>query len=355
MMISIKTITVSLLCASTLLSYGQSDCPAPDHRQASQPFLDHIAAVNQFTYGNNNQAEGAQGWSIYPVLRLRSVKANEEKTSFTLTPGDEAFLMNDKGQTIWCGLSTGSPEVMGAVSTLAQHEMEKPGGLRKDAFFLRLLGYDSSPFDVLVYCDNNHLVIEDDRENEYASVDDFLTGHYGSLKKYSELVEESDAKERILKKMPVDNMEEAREVIASSGYLRSKYLPNDSTGNFDLVIKDLNKAILLTPEQSTLIVSKLRDQFGQWARIGLKGEQIEKIFPTSGLKGYSMMHFDINDLVSSVLTSAQNLQWQWWLDVQHKQLIAAENMMDQSIGTGGSAKEDRHSLYEEKLKSIFVH
>lgn len=354
-MIYIKTVAASLLCASTLLAYGQSDCPAPDHQQASQPFLDHIAAVNQYVYGNDNRADGASGWSIYPVLRLGSVKANNEKTSFTLIPGDEAFLMNKQGQMIWCGLSTGSPTVTGAVSTLAQHEMGKPGGLRKDAFFLRPLGYDSYPFEILVYCDNNHLVIEADQNNKYASVDDFLTARYGSLKKYSELVEESDAKERILKKMPVGNMEEAREVIASSGYLRSKYLPNDTTGNIELVIQDLDKAILLTPEQSTMIVSKLREQFAQWAKIGLKGEQIEKILPTSGLKGYSTMHFDITDLVSSVLTWTQNIQWQWWLDVQHKQLIAAENMVDQRIGTAGSAKEDRHALYEDKLKSIFVH
>jgi hypothetical protein len=355
MMISIKTITSGLLCACTLLTYGQNNCAAPDHRQATQPFLDHIPAINQYVYGNDNQADGASGWSIYPVIRIRSVKGNDEKISFTLIPGDEAFLMNKQGQMTWCGLSTGSPIVTTAISTLAQREMAKPGGLRKDAFFLRPLGYDSYPFDILVYCDNNHLVIEDGEDNKYASVGDFLTAHYGSLKKYGELVEESDAKERILKKMPVDNMEEAREVIASSGYLRSKYLPNDSAGNIDLAIRDLNKAIFLTPEQSTMIVSKLREQFAQWAKTGLKGEEIEKIFPTSDLKGYSMMHFDINELLSSVLTWTQNLQWHWWLDIQHKQLTIAENMVYHSVGTGGSAKEDRNDLYEEKVRSVFVH
>jgi hypothetical protein len=349
-----KLIVSMIIIPLCITGFGQDLCGSLDHQKLSQPFIANMAAVSDYVYGTTGQHDESKEWPVYPVIRLNIVKAGEGNYSFNLAPEHDAIIMVKKDNLVWCDLQKDSPTVMTGISMLVNREIRDKGDFRKGVFFLRPLSYVQYDFDLLVYCDKGKLVIEDDQANKYGSVPDFLKAKYGSLEKYDELYEENTVKEWIRKGMPVVNMGQAMQVISSYGSFRSKYFPNDTLGNINYLMKDIQVATSITPDQSRLIRSKILFDLEQLKKLGITGEQLEKASPVPENTGYALMHIDIDPIVKSVLTQAQSTKWERWLEVKHRQLVLAENMIFDNLQIAGNSTKDKHTLYEEKLKSLFV-
>jgi hypothetical protein len=217
------------------------------------------------------------------------------------------------------------------------------------------MGYIDYDFDLLVYCENGKLMVEDDQANKYNSLADFIKAKYGSLEKYAELSEENNAKEKIARTMPVNNMNEAISVITTYGYLRSKYYPNDTLGNLNCLFKNIQAATPISSDQEKLLRAKVLQNFEKIKSLGLTGEQIASVDHPSETNGYSLMNLNIDAIITSVLTRSQIIKWERWLTVKHRQLILAENMIDNNLQlAAGKTMDDKRTLYEEKMKSFFV-
>jgi hypothetical protein len=351
-----KKIFVSI-SAILIFCIGQAQdlCGSLDHQKLSQPFMVNMAAVRNFVFGKGNKNEQSASWRVYPVLRLNTNWTADENYSFTLIPEKDALILTGTKTTAWLGLETDTPTVELGISMLLNRETDRSGDFRKNVFFLRPLGYIDYDFDLLVYCENGKLVVEDDQANKYNSLAEFIKAKYGSLEKYAELSEENNAQENIERTMPVNNMNEALSVITTYGYLHSKYFPTDTLGNLNCMLNDIQAATPITSDQEKLLRAKVLQNFEKIKSLGITGEQFASLDHPSETNGYSLMNMNIDPIITSVLTRSQIIKWERWLTVKHRQLILAENMIDDNLRhAAGKSMDDKRTLYEEKMKSLFV-
>ena len=349
-----KSLLFLLILLLPYSNYSQTICKIFDYQKAIKPYLNNSSKFDSVlkSYGEINGSlttkEGYLNNSVWRVCPIIRISINKDLGYFF----DTVFrvVIIDKKQHLVYGYELNQPDFVTRERNIPFIEDQLEDNNKSYFFLPFLLDNESNSYDIIGYFKEGCIIFRTTKSVSPFSLEGLIKYRYGSIEKYKELCNDQEKVKSIKNQFQPNTLAGAIKLLTNDWSLRSKYIPNDSIGNIDLLIQQISNSTMLEIEQKSLLKIKILNFFTFF--------RDNKIFADIWLPNsdFLVYNFDLHDIISDVLTKNQFQECESYFKALKKNLLIAENFIFSNVLDSQLLNPDinRNSkAYEEKMKIIF--